>query len=142
VIEGLLKRYRELAAMFGHSLNLDELENIGAEMKQVGDEIVGGCKKLADPASYFEVHVTTAPPLDEKQFISLSTAFGFRPSTLYKENGSTHNLDAFTTYRDKDFMLAKKNMELFTAALDAAGIKWRRRKIEAIIHDERRGVHA
>lgn len=90
---------------------------------------------------YYECHVTTDPPQNEKAFIDLCTQHGFRPATLYKENGALHGLDAFTTKRDSDLERLNASMGAFTWDLNVAGINWRRRKIEAILYDERTGVH-
>lgn len=93
---------------------------------------------------YFEAHITIDPPTGE-QFLSLksmSSFHGFKIADLFlrKPDGSVgaqHTLDAFCTFRSKDWIDINLKLNTLLKTLPANGFVVRRYKIENTLLDKR-----
>lgn len=97
---------------------------------------------------YYESHITIEPVFGEQLelFRMLCKDYGFKAADLLmqKEREDTpvrSDKDTFCTGRGKDFDDLKARMLRLTAQLEDHGYQVWRRKIEAILYDERSKSH-
>jgi hypothetical protein len=98
---------------------------------------------MSDPL-YYEAHVTTEPVFDERfdVFTSTATRYGFKPAKLLLQKRASDtpersSKDSFCTGRGKDYNELRKRAEDLVYALNTAGIKVWRYKIESVLLDIR-----
>jgi 50S ribosomal subunit-associated GTPase HflX len=94
--------------------------------------------KTAQDRLYYECHLTIAPVFNERlmELERLAGACGFKVAKLLMEKGRSTK-DSFCTAHGKDFEELRSRMYQLSDDLNAAGFQLWRRKIEAVVLDER-----
>jgi hypothetical protein len=93
---------------------------------------------------YYESHVTVEPVFDSRleTFRSIAATYRFRVADLFmqrerKDTPERSSKDSFCTGRSKSFEEIKTNMDALANDLQRSGIQVWRKKIEAVVYDER-----
>lgn len=94
---------------------------------------------------YYECHVTLEPvETEEQQYIldEWCEAYEFKIAELFKDSKrkDKHVLDSFCSTRGKDYEETKHRMNNFVDELVRRGFKVFRKKIEAVVYDERLNI--
>lgn len=87
---------------------------------------------------YYEIHVTTDPPVDEaeaERLARVAKGLQFHQAKLFMQKGDPHNLDAFYTARTVSLADAQFLTYRFVRTLRALGVNVRRYKVEDTIVD-------
>lgn len=94
-------------------------------------------------AIYYECHVTIEP-VDAARLGLLKGAaagWGFRVADLLMQNAgggyTRSDKDSFCTSRDRDYGAMEHRMNRFAVTLGELGFRVWRKKIEAVVYDER-----
>lgn len=93
---------------------------------------------------YYECHITVEPCFDEKleTLKIISQQFGFQVADLLfkrrkEETETRSDKDSFCTGRDEDYKILKIRMDNLVDELTFKGFQVWRKKIEAVLFDER-----
>lgn len=89
-------------------------------------------------AIYYECHVTVEPVFGDRLAVleQLARAHGFKVAKLLMDKGPSTK-DSFCTGHARDFGELQERMRLLSSSLLANGFSLWRRKIEAVVFDER-----
>jgi len=93
---------------------------------------------------YFESHITIEPVFEDKyaEFKTVAMLHGFRSTELLlqkrkNDTPTRSSMDMFCTAHSKNFHDLEHRMRTLSRVLHASGFKVWRRKIEAVLVDER-----